>query len=195
MKKQPQQPEQQRSDYSAPTSSGALPDTTDGGTRALRDVAAERARQINAEGWTEEHDDRHDCGEMANAAACYALNAGGSGEWRDSTIRNRLWPWCAKWWKPKQPRRDLVRAGALILAEIERLDRATVPGTGQDAGSEPEQNKQTAVVRDEPEGWVSVPLEPTEEMVNAAYETVGAEPLWTFTRIYKAMLAAKPSRG
>lgn len=33
------------------------------------------------------------------------------------------WPWGAEWWKPKEPRRDLVRAGALIIAEIERLDR------------------------------------------------------------------------
>lgn len=33
------------------------------------------------------------------------------------------WPWPSKWWKPKSQRRDLVRAGALILAEIERLDR------------------------------------------------------------------------
>jgi hypothetical protein len=27
------------------------------------------------------------------------------------------------WWKPKDRRRDLVRAAALIIAEIERLDR------------------------------------------------------------------------
>lgn len=32
-------------------------------------------------------------------------------------------PWDEKWWKPKNPRRDLVKAGALILAEIERIDR------------------------------------------------------------------------
>jgi hypothetical protein len=35
----------------------------------------------------------------------------------------RYWPWEDKWWKPKDRRRDLVRAGALIVAEIERLDR------------------------------------------------------------------------
>jgi len=27
------------------------------------------------------------------------------------------------WWKPKGPRRDLIRAAALIVAEIERIDR------------------------------------------------------------------------
>jgi hypothetical protein len=36
------------------------------------------------------------------------------------------WPqgW-AGWWKPKLRRENLVRAGALIIAEIERLDRAS----------------------------------------------------------------------
>lgn len=35
------------------------------------------------------------------------------------------WPrsWSRAWWKPKNPRRDLVRAAALLIAEIERLDR------------------------------------------------------------------------
>ena len=33
------------------------------------------------------------------------------------------WPWVRRWWKPTDRRRDLVKAGALILAEIERLDR------------------------------------------------------------------------
>ena len=33
----------------------------------------------------------------------------------------------AAWFKPTTPRRDLVKAGALIIAEIERLDRATPP--------------------------------------------------------------------
>jgi hypothetical protein len=35
------------------------------------------------------------------------------------------WPWLSKWWKPKDRRRDLVRAAALVIAEIERLDRAS----------------------------------------------------------------------
>lgn len=37
----------------------------------------------------------------------------------------RQWPftWWLDWWKPTTYRRDLVKAGALILAEIERLDR------------------------------------------------------------------------
>ena len=81
-------------------------------------IAAERQRQIEAEGWTPEHDDEHGAGEMAAAAACYALNAAGCG---CEVARN--WPWDGSWWKPTTSRRDLVKAGALILAEIERLDR------------------------------------------------------------------------
>lgn len=38
-----------------------------------------------------------------------------------------VWPWDESWWKPTNRRRDLVKAGALILAEIERLDRAEAP--------------------------------------------------------------------
>lgn len=38
----------------------------------------------------------------------------------------RNWPWHRVWWKPSTRRRNLVKAGALILAEIERLDRAAI---------------------------------------------------------------------
>lgn len=82
------------------------------------DVLAERRRQIESEGWTPEHDDEHSLGEMAGAAACYANNAG-----LGRVLPPRSWPWDASWWKPKDRRRDLVRAAALLLAEIERLDR------------------------------------------------------------------------
>lgn len=41
-------------------------------TKAAADVLAERRRQIETEGWTPEHDDRHNAGEMALAASCYA---------------------------------------------------------------------------------------------------------------------------
>ncbi|WP_211172430.1 hypothetical protein [Massilia forsythiae] len=82
-------------------------------TDAARDVLDERQRQVEKEGWTPEHDDMHDSGEMAHAAACYAVGDDKPG-----------WPWARKWWKPGSRRRSLVKAGALILAEIERLDRA-----------------------------------------------------------------------
>ncbi|SIT43762.1 hypothetical protein BN2476_350278 [Paraburkholderia piptadeniae] len=91
-------------------------------TDAARDVLAERQRQVSAEGWTPEHDDEHDSEEMAIAAACYAESAGGFHH--PAAGVPSTWPWTNGWWKPTTPRRDLVKAGALILAEIERLDRA-----------------------------------------------------------------------
>lgn len=92
-------------------------------TKAIDDIAAERQRQIEVEGWTPEHDDTHDDSELADAAACYAMMSrpGNPDVMRD--ILARLWPWNRSWWKPKTRRADLVRAGALIVAEIERLDR------------------------------------------------------------------------
>ncbi|MFK0875504.1 hypothetical protein ACIUW1_11720 [Pseudomonas aeruginosa] len=98
--------------------------------QAWLDVQAERRRQITAEGWTPEHDDEHDGGQIAQAAGCYALHAGGIGtDWPDGRQNGSalFWPWDKDWWKPTTPRRDLVKACALALAEIERLDRAA-PG-------------------------------------------------------------------
>lgn len=95
--------------------------------QAWLDVQAERRRQITAEGWTPEHDDEHDGGQIAQAAGCYALHAGGIGtDWPDGRQNGSalFWPWDKDWWKPTTPRRDLVKACALALAEIERLDRA-----------------------------------------------------------------------
>lgn len=91
---------------------------------AITDVVRERARQIAVEGWTPEHDDAHIDGQLAQAAACYAHEAART----DRTDPRRdgaplSWPWSRDWWKPKDRRHDLVRAGALIIAEIERLDR------------------------------------------------------------------------
>lgn len=83
----------------------------------IDEIAAERKRQKDAEGWSESHDDEHDGGALAVAAACYAISD------HPETVK-RLWNWDWKWWKPKDRRRDLIRAGALIVAEIERLDRA-----------------------------------------------------------------------
>lgn len=91
-------------------------------SRSARDVLAERQRQITSEGWTTEHDDVHDGAEMAHAAACYTICAAQKDGHKAPPPP--AWPWDFSWWKPTDPRRDLVKAGALILAEIERLDRA-----------------------------------------------------------------------
>lgn len=99
--------------------------------QAWLDVQAERRRQITAEGWTPEHDDEHSHGQMARAAACYAL--AGSSAPNDGTaalLVSLAWPWDEQWWKPSTARRDMVKACALALAEIERLDRATATQGG-----------------------------------------------------------------
>ena len=86
--------------------------------KAARDIVVERVRQVVKEGWLPEHDDQHAGGELAAAASCYALNAGAY-----RRMPPKAWPFDREWWKPGDERRDLVKAGALILAEIERLDR------------------------------------------------------------------------
>ncbi|MFU6495812.1 hypothetical protein ACM79X_13375 [Pseudomonas aeruginosa] len=99
--------------------------------QAWIDVQAERRRQIEAEGWTPEHDDAHSHGQMARAAACYAL--AGSSAPNDGTaalLVSLAWPWDEQWWKPSTARRDMVKACALGLAEIERLDRAAASQGG-----------------------------------------------------------------
>lgn len=89
-------------------------------TAGAADVIAERERQKQAEGWTSEHDDRgHPNGELALAAACYVLHGA-------EEAAPPAWPWSWTWWKPKNRRRNLVRAAALLIAEIERLDRAAL---------------------------------------------------------------------
>jgi hypothetical protein len=100
-------------------------------TKAVIDVLNERAGQIRREGWSHAHDDTHDRGQMAFAAASYAESAGRSLSGPEhaclaplvTTYPPASWPWAGSWWKPRTPREDLVRAAALIIAEIERIDR------------------------------------------------------------------------
>lgn len=89
-------------------------------TNVINEIAAERKRQIEVEGWTLEHDDAHVADDLARAGICYAAP-----DWlREFFAANdiNIWPWDDGWWKPKGRRRDLIRAAALIVAEIERLD-------------------------------------------------------------------------
>lgn len=85
------------------------------GTELIKD---ERQRQIEKEGWTPEHDDQHNNEELGSAGACYEIFNGVF----PSEPPNQ-WPWSKKWWKPKGPINNLIRAGALYLAEAERQER------------------------------------------------------------------------
>ncbi|WP_110644100.1 hypothetical protein [Salinicola sp. CPA57] len=96
--------------------------------KALLDAFNERQRQIDSEGWKPEHDDAHTDGELAAAASTYAWGAcvQVTGHALPKTPP-AVWPFEKDWWKPStSPRRNLVKAAALLLAEIERLDRAHV---------------------------------------------------------------------
>jgi hypothetical protein len=114
-------------------------------------IAEERERQINVEGWDKFHDEDHGAMQLTGAAACYAANAinkycgkkkasfqykfpaeinslvndGDRGDrkldkggWRDG------WPWDEAWDKREKHDilRSLVIAGALIAAEIDRIN-------------------------------------------------------------------------
>lgn len=93
--------------------------------KAIADIADERNRQTEVEGWSHSHDDAHEGGEIGDAAISYIRAAG---DVKMRTDHNRCpyqWPWERARWKPKlEARRNLVVAAALIVAEIERLDRA-----------------------------------------------------------------------
>lgn len=102
-------------------------------TQGMVDVISERVRQIEIEGYKSPHDDKHDGGELSLGAVCYADIAGaqirGAGLEELKPLyfcghHYHDWPWEEESFKPSDdPRRNLVKAAALILAEIDRIDR------------------------------------------------------------------------
>lgn len=107
----------------------------------LEEIGNERARQVGVECWSPKHDDQHRDKSLALVAALYAtpiplqsveITSDGAVHTRDP------WPWwnidCdpqsrtppSRSWDKRQKhdyRRRLIIAGALIIAEIERIDR------------------------------------------------------------------------
>ena len=81
-------------------------------------IANERKRQIEEESFDATHDSRNNNQELAYAAVCYAGRP---------FIKGYYWPssWDSSWWKPSPNDRikELTKAGALIAAEIDRLQR------------------------------------------------------------------------
>jgi hypothetical protein len=120
--------EQRSAELSANAMFTALREVDRDAYQALWYIAQEVVRQREDEGWTVAHDDEHGNGEMASAAACYALLVAQP----PNDHRHGLgyppsaWPWDVKWWKPKNTNRNLIRAGALIVAEWGRFMRASV---------------------------------------------------------------------
>jgi hypothetical protein len=90
-------------------------------------ITEERQRQIEKEGWTPEHDDEYVNDELSSAAACYATRMD-KREYKnpfDFVPTPKAWPWEELCWKPTPEDRikELAKAGALIAAEIDRLQR------------------------------------------------------------------------
>ncbi|PZR84475.1 MAG: hypothetical protein DI537_32920 [Stutzerimonas stutzeri] len=84
----------------------------------LAEIAAERQRQIDVEGWSEAHDDQYAHPELVAAGLSYL----------DPRYQTRKrpphgWPWDRKWWKPKGYRRNFIRGMALLVANIEQRKR------------------------------------------------------------------------
>lgn len=86
-------------------------------------IAEERKRQIEVDGFNWRHDDEHDTHQLSDAAIVYAAPA---------PLRYKVmewWPWDKSWLKEDKTFttdgriRELVKAGALIAAEIDRLQR------------------------------------------------------------------------
>jgi hypothetical protein len=110
-------------------------------------ISAERNRQMQVEGWTPEHDDKHIVGELLSASVCYVLagdclanakNLMGPDHKETPAVLTQeileqrfgcgvAWPWEWHWLKiSPDPIRNLAKAGALIAAEIDRLQRAKI---------------------------------------------------------------------
>lgn len=100
-------------------------------------IAEERKRQIEFEGYTPQHDSEHTARELISAARTYSESADlhllsesfePSDSWHNTNepfywieIKNH-WPWDEESFKPTTALRDLVKAGALIAAAIDRLN-------------------------------------------------------------------------
>lgn len=117
---------------SATPASAAQPGERDAAlSKATADVLSERRRQIENENWSAEHDDRYSHSQLPRAAAAYAFPE------LTAVQGLHVWPWADSWWKPREPRFNCVRAAALLIAEIERMDRAAMAAPAQGEPAKP----------------------------------------------------------
>lgn len=101
-----------------------------------KEAADERLRQVSEEGYSTSHDDLYAAYELVYAACAYAshqpskeiLDRGPIGLRNLSSEPPLWWPWRAKYWKPRSHRENMVRAIALLMAEVERIDREQASG-------------------------------------------------------------------
>lgn len=86
--------------------------------QGANEIGRERFRQINEEGYDLNHDDDYKSNELINAATSYLLACDGHVKFREA---EENWPWVAELFKPKDTWSNLIKAGALIAAELDRL--------------------------------------------------------------------------
>lgn len=143
-------------------------------------VLDERLRQVGQLGWTADHDNReHDAGDLAGAGVAYAIHMIESvwPEFQGDPPRifdpapSLYWKWAIEWWKPKDARSNLVRAAALIIAEIDRLDR------------EPAAIRQGREDRDEIRRMQRVALEAS----NCLHSNEDRKPHWVFNHLVRLL--------
>lgn len=118
------------------------------------EIAGERKRQIEFYQLTPAHDDDHQSGELAGAAAFYAANAAAriadaAGSMFPQIRISALWPSALGQHRAGEPRRNLIKAAALIVAEIERLDRRDLSGTFTEVRER---------IEPDPEKWPTLPI-------------------------------------
>lgn len=95
-------------------------------------IVDERNRQLVEEKFDATRDANYTKGELACAAACYAMTIEEREKYQSYSFSEpriwfpRWWPksWDIKWWKPTPENRikELAKAGALIAAEIDRIN-------------------------------------------------------------------------
>lgn len=96
-------------------------------------IAKERARQVVEEGFDAAHDAKYKHLELVRAGVSYACVPVIRGEGREQNIPaerveeeiaiipEEVWPWDVKWWKPGTDKQCLIKAGALIAAQLDKL--------------------------------------------------------------------------
>lgn len=108
----------------------ALPEEAQSAADIIQKAVCERMRQLKALGWTTEHDDEHVSEELAGLAAFYALPE--AARYWDATstgygkrLGDAILP--QGWFADSCDRRqELTKAIALLVAEVQRMDRAGV---------------------------------------------------------------------
>ena len=93
-------------------------------------ILEERLRQIREEGWDADNDDSYRGGELIRAAQAYLMMSsalirlGPEIPFRATVAGSDWWPWDERSYNPKADvKKNLVWAGALIAAELDRMER------------------------------------------------------------------------